>query len=145
MKIILPQDIREEIPYLVWDWMVELIAVMYGRVDPVTGDVEITHIFEAENMHPEPENYIAFYKSQWKEIKAREKELNARLVSIVHTHPIGAIAGPSPEDIHLCNLPANAIYHMESETLIWYNKKGEIAREKLALPPLAKLFSWLKL
>ena len=144
MRIILPQDIREEIPYLVWDWMVEAVAVMYGTYDRVGEVVEITHIFEAKNVHPDPENYFAFYKAQWRDIKAREGELGVRLVSIVHTHPPPHPDCPSREDLHLCNLPANAIYHMESETLIWYNKRGEITREKLVLPPLAKLFSWIR-
>lgn len=142
--IIIPDNIRREIPYLVWDWMFEAIAVLYGKYDKDRDIVQITHIYEAENRHDDPENFIAFHKEQWAEIKAREKELKAQVVSIVHTHQPPHLDKPSAEDYHYCNLPANAIYHMETETLIWYNKKGEISREKLELPFVAKLFSWLR-
>jgi proteasome lid subunit RPN8/RPN11 len=133
LPIRISEALLAQIPDLLWDLRYERVCILVGQVADEA--VTVTQLWKAENRHPDPTDNFALTHSQWPMFKQRAKAQGQEVVGIGHSHPIGALIGPSGKDLALGGRrPANFVYHSPTSLLTWYVKGQILESWPIALP-----------
>ena len=146
--ILCPNEVKAQIPDLLWDLNEERVAIFVGEAD--NGTVTIRDIWPAKNRHQDKRHHFALKKRQWDKFFRQAEQAGLSVVGMVHSHTYADDDEPSVSDRRFSArypdvLLATAVFHPWTGSLIWYDKDGETGRERLELSWLRKLvtlFRW---
>lgn len=120
---------------MLWDWEVEKVCILVGRVDEATDAAHVEDLWTAVNYHHDPHDNFALTKPQWTGFHRKAAKMGTKVLGIGHSHPFPAMFGPSPKDIQLAGQrSANLVYHSQTSTVFWYIKSGVVRQEVVAMP-----------
>ncbi|MDD5371677.1 MAG: Mov34/MPN/PAD-1 family protein [Anaerolineaceae bacterium] len=126
------QNILSKLTSILWDDQYERVACLIG--EKIGDDFLVTDVIPARNEDYRPAEEFFISGMQMRSHVMEAERRGSTLLGVAHSHLPHHPSVPSEADIHYCRHALNAVYHPSTDTLTWFNAKGELKQETVNSP-----------